>query len=91
MLRVVYKSTPPILPVKLVSVFAMGIAIAMSSLFSDLTALFVLQNSLLMVGVAPAFLLGMFYPYMHSGVPLVACKHPNIISTEEVTVLRILN
>ena len=69
----------------------MGIAIAMSSLFSDLTALYVLQNSLLMVGVAPAFLLGMFYPYMHSGVPLVACKHPKIISIEEVTVLRILN
>ena len=80
MLRIIYQGTPPILPVKLVSVFAMAAALGMSTLFTDLTALFVLQNSLLMVGVAPIYLFGLFNPNMHSGVPLAACLTGTIIA-----------
>eukprot|EP00965_Chrysotila_dentata_P023365 774505-Pleurochrysis_carterae.AAC.1 len=52
---------------KLLSLVAMVAAVGLSYLFTDLTLLFVLQNSLLMVGVAPLFALGLYVPTMHAG------------------------
>ena len=61
---------PPPLSMKVVMVVAMGVAIGFSYLFEDLTGLFTLSNSLLMVGVAPAFGFGLYVPTLHPGALL---------------------
>ena len=62
--------TPPQLSMKVLMVVAMGLAIGLSYVFDDLTNLFILQNSLLMVGVAPAFVCGLYCPTLHPGALL---------------------
>lgn len=52
---------------KLVGIVAMVAAVGLSYVFTDLSALWILQNSLLMVGVAPSLVLGLYVPSMHPG------------------------
>jgi Na+/proline symporter len=63
----------PVNTVKAFSVAMMAIGICVYFLFDDLTKLFVLQSSLLMVGLAPAYIFGLFWPGMGAGPVLAGC------------------
>ena len=63
----------PVNTVKAFSVAMMAAGICVYFLFDDLTTLFVLQSSFLVVGLGPAYIFGLFWPEMGAAPVLVGC------------------